>query len=447
MELYWVVRLEVYMKNMIKRIISMMLVMVCSLCALKGEGTTTTYGASKYVTREQMIQMIIDELDVKVSSTSSKAYIESAKKIGLLTNKTFTRYDVYATKAEIAMLLVRADEFKNGVKVSKQLVKEIVEKRISDIKRVRKVYQPFVAKAYALGYIKGSSNGSYSKDRKFNPKYKVTVTYAKQLVSFIHNTKKRHQISPDGQLIRTTNLPEFAKYYPYILESFPNEYYDWEFMFMKYEDDEGTLFGTNKFLSLVNYASPKDFKKYNSEKRTWYTYSNKEKITSKELYNLCSQKWESNVNRYLDTVFNVDYKMLRDNKEWYDNLLEVSGDGKYNIETTGDKIKEYIEDAVNNKTIVESKVIAVDKSSIYITEGSIYIRAYVKYCIKASSNLQREWKSPIVYTEYSYPNFSNIQLGKWREGFYDVEVTSSFENCGIRELILNDFYYNNRVVH
>ena len=434
------------MKKNLKQVISLLLVTACCFVIFQNSNVKDAYGASKYVTRAQLIKMIVDELDVKVNSSSQQSYVQAAKKIGLLTNKTFTRYDLYATKEEVALLLARADEYINGVTVSKQLVNEIIDKRISDISKVRKAYRTYFAKAYALGYIKGSSNGSYSKDRKFNPSYKVTKTYAKQLVGFIQNKKKRHRISPDGQLLRTTNLPEFAEYYPYILASFPNEYYDWEFMFMKYKNTKGPVFGTKYYVNLVDYAAPVDFARYKNGEAVWYSYLNKDKLTSSKLLSTFGDKWEENATKYLNAVFNVDYNTLKNDQKWHNTIVQTFWGGKENLEVIEKHIEEYINLAIKNKTIVKSQVIAVDKSSLYIDMSSIYIRAYVKYCIVSSKELGIVERSPIVFTECDDVYFSNIKLGEWREGYFNIEVLALSETCGIRYALFDDYLHDVRVV-
>jgi hypothetical protein len=438
--------MEGYMRCFVKRVISLLLVVICSFSILQDSNVGEAYGASKYVTRGQIVQMIIQELAVEINQTSTQPYIEAAIKIGLISNKTFSQYDAYASKEEVAMLLVRADEYLNGVSVSGELVDEIVKKRISDISKVRKVYQPFIAKAYALGYIKGSSNGSYSKDRKFNPRYKVTKTYANQLVGFINNKEKRHQISPDGQLIRTTKLPEFVEYYPYILASFPNEYYDWEFMFMKYRNSKGNVFGTKYYVSLRDYAAPIDFQKFNDGKAVWYTYLDRYKITSSEIYKLFAEKWEENTYKYLNAVFNVDYKTLANDKKWHDTIVETYSGGEANLEVIERDIKEYIDLAIMNNTVIKSSKIAVDKSSLYIDMGSIYIRVYVKFCIESTKETEIVTRSPIVFNEYDDVNFDNIKLGEWRERYFNIDLTSLSKNCGIRGGLFDDYYHDVRVV-
>lgn len=68
-------------------------------------------------------------------------------------------------------------------------------------------------------------------------------------------------LSLDGQFIRITNLPKYAKYYPYILASYPNKHYDWKF---GYEGQVLTDPMTRKSVPLKNieqYVAPVDMDK------------------------------------------------------------------------------------------------------------------------------------------------------------------------------------------
>ena len=271
------------LRHMRKRFISLILLCSFMLGLLIQPEVTKAKAATTYVTRAEMIRMILVELGMKVQESDSIEYITQAKKIGLITSKSFSDYDKYINKAETAMLLVRADEYLYGKTVDDNLMNKIIECRISDISKLRTVLRPYLAKAYALGYIMGTSNGTYSTNRKFNPTYKITKKYATTLVSMLHNKDKRHQISPDGQLLRTTKLPKMAEFYPYILASYPNSYYDWQFLFMRTKMGDELVYGTDKWVSKVDYAAPVDFMNFRNGERIFSYYYSHNRITSKEL--------------------------------------------------------------------------------------------------------------------------------------------------------------------
>ncbi len=434
------------MGRFLKGFMSIVIVVSITLGFMSTQIPVSSNATSKYVTRSQVIKMILDELGETYDKASSTSYIKKAKEIGLITNKTFTKYENFANKTEVAMLLVRADEHLYGRTIEDELVDRIMDCRISDIAKIRKVYQPFLAKAYALGYIKGNSNGSYSTNRKFNPKYKVTVSYAKNLIHMINDKSIRHQISPDGQLVRTTNLPKMADFYPYILASYPNSYYDWQFLFMRTKIGDDLVYGTDRWISKVDYASPKDFFEYKEGKKVFSYYYSKDKVNAKELYDECIDEWEENARNYLECVFNVDYRTIKQDTAWMEKLLSADFNGTIEKDNTAKRINQYINDAIENETIVESKIIAVDRSTLYISNGYMYLRAYVRYRVISSKDLSCVKNSPIIFTRFTYPEFINLKLGEWRDCYVNLDVSSGVPNYGIRKLCLNDYFYDKKVV-
>ena len=130
--------------------------------------------------------------------------------------------------------------------------KAVLEKRISDIKEIPKNKREAVAAIVAKGIIKGYSNGMYIQNREFRGNNKITVKGAKDVIVKVIYPEKRALVSPDGQLIRTTNLPKNAKDYPYILECFPNEFYEIKYTFMFLTDYK------NGTIEKEDYAYPKE---------------------------------------------------------------------------------------------------------------------------------------------------------------------------------------------
>jgi hypothetical protein len=432
--------------RILKKLIIGIMVMAVTITAIRpinGQAATT------YITKGDFIKLVVKELKIQVDEESSKQpYVDAAIRAGIITKNTLgTKFNEYLTTSDAAVILVNADIYLHGETVNEELLQLIMTSRISDLNAVSSARRPYIAKAYALGFIVGYSNGVYTRTRKIKPGYKVSVANAKNLVKMLNDKSKRSKITDDGQLIRTTNLPEFVKFYPYILADFPNSYYDWEFKFMRLYDQGSykPLYGTKNWVNLKDYAAPKDFTKIGNGENVWYNYSSRDKMKVQDIYDLCADKWQENAERYLNLVFNVNYKTLKSDTEWYKGIQETHWRyGDENFAYTN--LNNYIEAAIKNKTIVESKYIGVDKSSIYMCMDSIYIRAHVKYRIISSESVERVAFSPIIYTNYTYPDLSNIKLGEWRDCFLDLQVTTDYENCGIREAIINDYFHDNRAV-
>jgi len=281
-----------------------------------------------------------------------------------------------------------------------KMVKTVMEKRISDIRFVPDNKKEEVAFAVAKGLIKGYSNGLYVQSRGLKGSNRITEQGAKDMIQKVLNPNLRAPISPDGQLIRTTNLPKNANEYRYILECFPNDFYEMKFKFM-YSDgfDKGK---TDK----SRYVYPKDIDfDYLYEK--YYKKLITEPMDMYAFYD----KTLSNVETYLQCIFNVDYRTI-DNK-WKEKLLST-----FNNFSQAEIIDEYISNVKKNHVIAESKHIAVEPSTIYEYDGRLYIRVYVKYRIKAD-NLNKDHDA-LIYGRNN--NLIGLNNGEWRYGYYDISL-------------------------
>lgn len=424
------------------KLVSLLLIVILLISVM--EKTNTAYAAEKCVTRAEFLEMVVKELGIWTEQVFEQSYIDAALRSGVITKSTFSgKYDVALTRSDAAVVLVRADEYLNGVTVPDEVVQMVIDKRISDIGKVGKARQPFVAKCYYLGYIVGSSNGAYSTDRKFNPSGKFNKTTAELLVSRIKNKDKREGITRDGQVTRKTKLPSNADMYPYILDSYPNEYYDWEFRFMKHERGGKPLYGTSEMLSIVNYAEPKDAVVY-FETKGYY-----DRILK------AMPVWEDYITRYLYAVFNVDYRLIRDDNKWYQTVLETVY--QYGVELAMPRIErrinEYISWMNQNKTVIECDKVAFDMSTLYVDRGSKYIRVYVHYRINSAlktgqmDSANENGISALAFTMDNWPDYDNVVLGKWRDGYYDIKVDEmNFNNYGIIEAVFSDYFYKIKVV-
>ena len=70
----------------------------------------------------------------------------------------------------------------------------------------------------------------------------------------------------------------------------------------------------------------------------------------------------------------------------------------------------------------------------------------MKYRIISSNNNESLKHSPILFTHFTYPVLNNIRLNEWRNGYFDIQVSSYGENCGIESAIFDDNYHDIRVV-
>ncbi|HHU71663.1 MAG TPA: hypothetical protein GXZ21_06455, partial [Clostridiales bacterium] len=250
-----------------------------------------TSAATKYIKPEEFIESIVKELNIPVDNDS---YVDAAINVGIV--KEDDNFSSDLTRADVAVLLNRADEYLYGDTLDQDLVTLALEKRISDINSIDKDKRVDVVKCYLKGFIKGYSNGDYSTDREFRGDKKISRKGALDTIKMLKDKSLRAKISPDGQLIRTTNLPKNADLFPYILASYPNKYYEWE---LKYQTI-ARLNKDKKLTNLVDFAPPKDV----GNIRDYEDFS----LIKNEHIN----EWVDKAKKHLELVFNVDYRTIGD---------------------------------------------------------------------------------------------------------------------------------------
>ncbi len=368
--------------------------------------------ASNKIKIYNFIKLLVPAVGLEVDTTAKSPYLKAALAAGIVKEGDFKDYKADLTRVDAAVLLNRADEYLNGDKVDPELLDIILAKRISDIKKIPAGKKEAVAKVYAKGLIVGKSNGMYIQNRAFNGYDYLTTADAEKVVALLKNTKGRAKLSPDGQLIRTTNLPKNAKSYPYILESFPNSFYEMKFMYQRAEY-------SYKPKELVDYASPVRLKDVN--------------LYSVDL-DKYKETWMERVEINLQTRLNVDYRTV-DNK-WVNNLRSTytqyrdsSSDKKIT-----DGIKEYVKVVKKNKIVIRSKVI-VEPSSLYMKGSGFYVRAYIKFKVTYSDT--KLTADQLIFGDKVY--MPSLKKDTWHEGLYEVVLgTINGSSTGSDYYVTND---------
>lgn len=378
------------------------------------------------ITRGYFIKLVCKEIGIEATGTSNQAFINAAVEKEIIKNSTFKNLQNYVSKLDAAIILTGAHEYLYGATLSEELIGTILEKRITDLSLIPENHRVEFAKAYAYGYLIGKSDGSYSTSRTFEAMNKITRITAIELIDMLKDEQKRSKISEDGQLLRTEDLPTFAEFYPYILASYPNEFYDWEFQFMKYYD---TLYKNGKeykeyrytagiFKDGYDYAYPSSVREYRKNSLI-YQLPDGSKVNLAGKIDYYWLSWEKNAIKYLANVFNIDYRTIDKNKSWYDSVTTTGAlyDDEVYIKN---QVNKYIDIVKKNKTIIECDKVALDKSGIYQGIIGTYLRVYVHYKIKSSLNNNQVHMSPLAFTYETYSNYSNVKLDEWRNGYYDI---------------------------
>ncbi len=366
-----------------------------------------TVKAADYIKVNSFVKLLVTELKLPIDSSLKEPYLEAAKVAGIVKDGDFNKYTEYLTRTDLALLANRADEYLNGDTVGAKLLSFVLEKRISDIKKVTETKREAVAKVFAKGIIKGYSNGYYIKNRAFKGNDYVTTSTAKTVISLVKNPSKRAKISPDGMLIRTTNLPKNASKYEYILECYPNKFYEKKFEFM-------LLDNWKEVRNTAYYAYPVEMR--NEMFKNWYDEWPLSQEMDKHLY-----EWADMAEQYLNYIFNVDYRTVDD--EWVDGLASLyAKNGEDMTKVINTYYTPYVK---RNHVIIDSSVIAVEPSTFYF-DGEYCMRAYVKYRIKANDITVKQNK--LIYTQY--PALDNLKNGVWRTGIFDIRFSTNNGSSG-----------------
>ncbi len=390
-----------------KKIIAIALTIVLLFSIYVQPTRKGTYAATQYITVEEFIKNLVVGLDISVNNNDDDPYIKAAYNIGILKDGDFKEYTDLLNRTDAAVLINRADEYLHGNTVEEKLLKIVLSKRISDIGKVPAGKREDVAKCFAKGLIVGYSNGYYIQNREFRGDGKVSSGTAKTLIGMVLHPKDRALISPDGMLIRTTNLPKNADDYDYILACYPNKFYEKKFEYMLIDN-------WKKVLDPEDYSTPVNMKKTQFI-NLYYSWPFKEEM-DKYLYD-----WAAMAEKYLNYIFNVDYRTV--DEEWIKGLGNVYVKSNLNM---ADMIRTYyIGKMKANHVIVESSIIAVEPSVFYFF-GDYFIRAYVKYRVIADDiNVDQ---NKLIYSQY--PNLDNLKRGEWREGIFDIQFGTNNGSSG-----------------
>ncbi len=358
------------------------------------------------------IKLTVEATGLEVETT----YLNAALKAGIVKEGDFLDYSTYTTRTDAAVILNRADEYLYGDKVDPDLLSVVLSSRISDISKITKDKREAVAKIYAKGFVKGYSNGYYIKSREYRGSEYMTTAGAKNVISMLKDTKKRAKLSPDGQLIRTTNLPKNAKDYEYILETYPNSFYEMKFLYQrnKYSFDP---------VELIHYANPLRFKDIS------FHGGDMQKVLDQY-----KDKWMERVETNLNSRLNVDYRTV--DNEWINTLrgTYVQHGVAYNDKEIIDDIKDYVKHVKSNKIIIQSKIVAVEPSTLY-KNMTYYVRAYVKF--KITYNGSKLKAEDLIYGNRIA--LVGLKKNTWFEGIYDIQIgTINGSSNGCDYYVTND---------
>lgn len=230
--------------------------------------------------------------------------------------------------------------------------------RLGDLSKYSFEMQRNLMEAYGKGIVVGTSKGIYTGQRELELKNGMTKAAFKKMKARLLEPKKRREISFDGQVIRTTNLPKNYKSFPYVLEGYPNSFYEMAFIYQR-------TMHSNKPRKGHDYIPPVDMMN--------------QKYMNQDKFNLL-KKGYSVVERNLWLKLNYDYRTCK--KKWREELAKTycHPSGKEGYQSGLSSIKEYQKKAQKNHVILKADVVTTDPSSLhYSVVGGYYVRCYVKF--------------------------------------------------------------------
>ncbi len=159
--------------------------------------------AESYCTRETFIKMVLTACNVAYNDDN---YIEQAKSYGLLKSKTFSNYSWKLTKTDMAILLVRADYYRNHNSWKKSAALQ-TRSEITDIDTVSYARGLYVAKAINAGLMPDITIAYNPLELTVGVLDKVTLSTANNMISILLGESERLNLEVLGNQTEITPTP------------------------------------------------------------------------------------------------------------------------------------------------------------------------------------------------------------------------------------------------
>ncbi len=392
----------------------------------------------KYGVTLETAQYLSIGADMGIFKTSAKAY---------KSKKAMAKKMTY--KVALA-LLVKADSYLYGTKFSSADVK-LAKSRISNIKKAgTTAYQEYVTKAFMLGLYVGTKDGYYKTTRTLKYGTTYTKSAATKLIAKLVDPSKRSGITDDYQVIRTTKLPKTADLYPYILDNYPNEYYDTAWIaYANYSvgtdpsDINNTKFYKYQHMSFKDklqdsyaFYMPVEYKKF-SEAGDNECVIPSEYRQLEPAYKILDEAIE-----FYKHAMNVDYRTIKNDKAWYKFM---------NHYLSADYLDKYIETCIKNKTIVECDIVAGDKSTLYSTDTARF-KVYLHFRVVSDRVIENNlsWDTDeLVPVKTDSPNhtraglmyYFNYKVGDWIDYYVSPGIGFGYKlsQCDLNDNLMVSF--------
>jgi hypothetical protein len=370
-----------------------------------------------------------------------------AVKLKLMAVSDIKKYKKAVTVGDAAVIISKAEEMLYG-EIEAADVKYVIENRIADIGKVKTAAgKNALAKAYIRGYLEGKSPKPYSHLRLLEPKKKLDAKRAALIVTRLFNWGKRVKLSEDYQVTRTGNLPRNAEYYPYILDSYGNEYYDTGFNgITKSFFEKGKGIGADTLSERMertnfSFVYPCEIGEFNALKYPGDSFPYRSNIfldcyrndETPKLLALSSEE-------FYTYALNVDYRTVKNDKEWQKVMK------KY---LTEEELEDYIVHCIENRTIIECDNVSADVSGVYWYAGDYNCKVYAHLRVISDIPLEKGFTSGDDQDTYGYlypvrrgyesgtlftrsvlgKLYMDYKLGEWTDFFFNSNGLSDSYGC------------------
>ena len=389
---------------------------------------------------------------IKAYKTKFNVSLEDAQTIGaaismgLMKATTFTTVKKNIKRSEAAIIMAKAHELVYGAnnrpdseEITQDDIDLVIKERITDIKKIKlSANRTWFAKAYLYGFIKGSSDGQYTHSRTFKPGAYPTKSTLTGMIDMLFHTDKRVKLSYDWQVCRTTKLPKTAELYAYILDSFPNSYYDTYF---------NTEYGASDFFTAglgsgnladrmlknnFSFVRPSEIEEFSSldfdADRDKFNYGGREYWNENRNMDIPTNLVKSVVEFYTYAL-NVDYKTIESDKEWKKVMSNY---------LTEDEINDYIKHCKENKTVIVCDKVAADLSSVYWYAGKYQCKVYAHFKVVSDTPLSKGLNDDDKYGTL-YPMREGLESG---DRYTRITLGPKYMNYKMNTW--TDYYFNAR---
>ncbi len=368
-----------------------------------------------------------------------------ASLMGIVGKNTFTDIKRNINRTEAAVILAKADELiygkeycpKDGRRITEEDIRLTEEERITDLKKIKSASnRRWFIKAYLYGFMSGKSDGVYTHTRTLNPKAYPSRKTLTAMADRLINIEDRIAMSADWQVCRTEKMPKTAGYYKYIIDSFPNDYYDTSFNgvgrvgkdFFS-EGYAGCTLKERTAKTNFNFVFPGEIEEFNAlpYPSDYFGYEGLE-FLPKNRNNEIPAGLVRASEEFYRYALNVDYRTVADDKEWRSVMKKYM---------TDDAIDEYISHCRDNKTIIECDRVAADLSSVYWYDGMYNCKVYAHMRIISDEPLKKGLDDDEKYgtlfpirrgrelgDRYSRttlgPVYMDYKLGEWTDYYFNT---------------------------